>query len=59
MNFKILIKLFASTHRKNTKQAMARSSLSEGFQPKKSKQLNPFLNRIALIRIQQPYIYID
>jgi hypothetical protein len=58
MNFKILTKLLASTHRKNTKQTTTRSLLSEGFQPKKSKQLNLFLNRIALVRIQQPYIYI-
>ena len=28
------------------------------FEPSKCKELNPFLNRIALQRIQNPYIYI-
>ena len=30
----------------------------DDFQPNKCKELNPFLNRIALFRIQQPYIYV-
>jgi poly(A)-specific ribonuclease len=33
-------------------------SLSDDFQPNKCKELNPFLNRIALVRIQQPFIYV-
>lgn len=32
--------------------------LSDDFQPNKCKELNPFLNRIALYRIQQPFIYL-
>lgn len=32
--------------------------LSDKFDPNKSKELNPFLNRIALTRVQTPYIYV-
>lgn len=32
--------------------------LSDKFEPNKSKELNPFLNRIALTRIPTPYIYV-
>lgn len=32
--------------------------LSGNFEPSKCKELNPFLNRIALVRIQNPFIYI-
>lgn len=32
--------------------------LSDTFEPNKCNQLNPFLNRIALVRVQNPFIYI-
>lgn len=32
--------------------------LGDKFEPNKSKELNPFLNRIALTRVQTPYIYV-
>lgn len=32
--------------------------LSDSFEPTKCKELNPFLNRIALQRIVNPYIYV-